>query len=60
MIGSLENVFARYGLNGSNYNAWNVNSNGNVNNQNLSNANSVRPAHYNLNDSMVKIILLGR
>ncbi|MBQ8902088.1 MAG: hypothetical protein IJY87_03350 [Bacilli bacterium] len=52
---------SRYGANSSgNYNAWNVNSNGQVNNNNLTNTNSVRPAHYNLNDNMVKTIFLGR
>ncbi|MBQ8901845.1 MAG: hypothetical protein IJY87_02105 [Bacilli bacterium] len=50
----------RYGLNSGNYRAWNVNSDGDVNRNNLNNANSVRPAHYNLNDSMVKAIFLGR
>ena len=50
----------RYGLNGSNYNAWNVNSNGKVDWNNLTNSNAVRPAHYNLNDNMVKAIFLGR
>ena len=59
IIGNLDKE-SRYGNNGSNYNAWNVNSNGNVGNTNLTNTNSVRPAHYNLNDNMVKTIFLGR
>ena len=50
-------IKVRYGYNNGNYNAWNVNSNGTVNNNNLDNTNAVRPAFYNLNDSMIKVIL---
>ena len=61
ILGSLDKEYTRYGLNGSNYYAWNVNSNGNVNwGNNLNNTNSVRPAFYNLKDNMAKVIFLGR
>ena len=59
-IGSLDKEYTRYGYNGSGYNAWDVNSNGNVNWNNLTNTNSVRPAFYNLKDNMAKVIFLGR
>ena len=52
-------IKVRYGYNGNN-NAWNVNNNGTVNNNNVNNTNAVRPAFYNLNDSMIKVILQGR
>jgi len=43
-LGNLDKVNARYGYNSttSRYNAWNVNTNGNVNNPNLTNTNAVR------------------
>ena len=59
-IGSLDKEYTRYGYNGGNYNAWDVNSNGNVNNPNLTNTNSVRPAFYNLKDNIVMAMFLGR
>ena len=61
ILGSLDKEKSRYGQNSNgNYNAWRVNSNGNVDNPNLTNTNSVRPAFYNLKDNMVMAMFLGR
>ena len=61
ILGSLDKEKSRYGQNSNgNYNAWRVNSNGNVDNNWLTNTNSVRPASYNLKDNMAKVIFLGR
>ena len=60
ILGSLDKEKSRYGYNSGNYNAWNVNSDGNVNRNNLNNTISVRPASYNLKDNMAKVIFLGR
>ena len=47
----------RNGANGSNFNAWNVNDDGNVNNDNVTNSNGVCPALYRASDNyMVKAV----
>ena len=48
---------SRNGANSGNFNAWNVNSDGNVNNNNVTNSNGVRPALYRASDNyMVKAV----
>ena len=53
---------SRYGWNSSSsvYAAWNVNGDGNVNNNRFTNALSVRPAFYGLKENMAKAIFLVR